>query len=148
MEEQMMRLFELAYACKIYGASFDLALSNFRNDVQPKFNVKNADHRNRLLKWLNDWGCRHLAKDYHSVASQALLDWTRTQRFAKMPLRNISLLQLSDANIRSIQECFDDLATRIASQRNTRRGPVQVHFGSTATAKTLFSAIEAQRDLR
>jgi hypothetical protein len=134
-----MRLFELTYACRIYGAGFDSALSRFRNDVRPQLDIENADHRNRLLKWLNDWGCRHLAKEHHSIASNALLAWARTQCFANMPPRNITLLQLSNADINAVRECFDDLAARIASERNTNRGVVQVSFGPTAAAKTLYA---------
>jgi hypothetical protein len=135
----MMCLFELAYACKIYGLGFDAALSRFRNDVGPQFDIENADHRMRLLKWLNDWGCRHLAKEHHSMASNALLAWAQTQCFARMPPRNTGLLQLSSDNIEAVRECFDDLAVRIASQRKTKRGVVQVSFGPTATAKTLYA---------
>jgi len=116
-----------------------LALSRFRNDVRPQLDIKNPDHRNRLLKWLNDWGCRHLAKEHHPIASSALLAWAGTECFAKMPPRSATLLQFSNTDFQSVSACFDDLAARIGSERKTKRGVVQVRFGPTATAKTLYS---------
>ncbi len=114
-----MRLFQLAYACGIYGVGFDSALSRFRCDVGPQFDIGDAVHRMRLLKWLNDWGCRHLAKTQHSMVSDALFAWAQTQCFAEMPSRNTPLLQLSNADIDAVGKCFDDLATRVAVERKT-----------------------------
>jgi len=71
-----MKLHELAYACPLYAAftDFDKSIIEFRRVASPALDLGNAAHRKALLKWLNSWGCRQFAKDYHPMASRALME--------------------------------------------------------------------------
>ena len=71
-----MRLHELACACPLYAAftDFDKSIMEFRSVASPALDLGNAAHRKALLKWLNSWGCMHLAKHYHSMAPRALME--------------------------------------------------------------------------
>jgi len=69
-----VRLFQLAYACRLYGefTDFDATYERFLSVTHPSFDVLNASHRKALFKWLNAWGCRQFAVDYHGLASENL----------------------------------------------------------------------------
>ena len=73
-----MRLFELAYACRLYAhlAGFDRPLQDLRTAVGPVLDPTTAEHRVALFKWLNAWGCRQFAIAHHaSTASESLVEW-------------------------------------------------------------------------
>ena len=74
-----MKLFELAYACRLYGqlADYDASLKRFRDLVAPSLEPSEAKHRAALFVWLNSWGCRQFARDHHATtASDSLVRWT------------------------------------------------------------------------
>jgi hypothetical protein len=70
-----MRLFELAYACRLYKQSTgnDGAIREFQQQVGPDPDLANVQHRAAILRWLNDWGCRQFAVEHHPTASESLL---------------------------------------------------------------------------
>ena len=78
-----MRLYALAYACRLYAAlgDFDSSIKKFRRLTRPAFDVANPAHRRALFEWLNSWGCRQFAKSYHQMASKALVEWA--ERYLK-----------------------------------------------------------------
>jgi hypothetical protein len=72
-----MRLAELAFACYIYGrmTDYDSSYYRFRRETNPQLDLKNNHHRIALIKWLNGWGCRQFALDYHGLASEEIHSW-------------------------------------------------------------------------
>ncbi len=72
-----IRLYGLAYACRLYGTftEFDSSIKEFRRETAQTVDLENQAHRKALLVWLNSWGCRQFAKEYHRMASEALLEW-------------------------------------------------------------------------
>jgi hypothetical protein len=112
-----MLLYELAYACRIYAATFDTALENFRKAVAPQLNPENPDHRSALLKWLNQWGCRQFIKRDHPRASTAILRWWQQQQFQNLPPRTITLAALADSDLDALQNAYGALVPRVAATR-------------------------------
>jgi len=54
-----MRLHELAFACRVYGAltGDDSSLAKLQKATGGKLDPHNPTHQDILFKWLNDWGC-------------------------------------------------------------------------------------------
>src|SRR3954471_19917458 len=72
-----MRLYELAYCCRIYAhmTEYDVALERLRDKTGDRIDLTQAEHRTGVLRWLNAWGCRHLALQDHAMAAAALEEW-------------------------------------------------------------------------
>lgn len=133
-----MLLYELAYACRIYAATFDAALTRFRSAVDPMLDLENSNHRGALLEWLNKWGCRQFAKNDHRRASQELVDWWRQQRADALPRRGISWTDLSGQYIDIIEGAYRTLVASIASVRRRKSVDYEVRFGPAGAAKILY----------
>jgi hypothetical protein len=133
-----MLLYELAYACRIYGATFDEALRRFRSSVEPLLDLENGDHRAALLKWLNKWGCRQFAKKHHGSASREILDWWVEQRRDSLLRRDIAWTDLSNESLDNIEDAYRRLTARIASVRTRKSVEYQVTFGPAGAAKILY----------
>lgn len=135
------RLSELAFACYIYGrmTDYDSSYQDFLRTTNHMPDLKRAEHRTALIDWLNKWGCRQFAKDYHSLASQQIEAWH--QRFSNSLFpTDRTLLQLSDEDISVVEAAYGALAERTASMRKTRGGTESViMIGPTGAAKVLFA---------
>jgi hypothetical protein len=95
------------------------------------------DHRLTLLKFLNDWGCRPLAVDWHWLAAAKLECWYCGARERLNGLRG-ALSPLDDASRRDLADVFDQLSRPIAARKMSKGREVLVSYGPTAAAKTLF----------
>jgi len=127
-----VKLFELAYACRLYRQiGTDKYCEKLRESTGGKVNLQKAEHREALLEWLNSWGCRI---EYSPAARNALRAWWRASSEC-LPSEDASLTDMSDDHLKrltgSIATTFGDLCKRPASARRK--------FGATATAKALFA---------
>jgi hypothetical protein len=136
-----MKLSELAFSCYIYGrmTDYDSSYIQFLEKINPKLDLNIEKHRLALLKWLNDWGCRQFAIDYHDHASEEIRKWYQgvgTQLFSI----DKKLLDLSEGDLAFVRTTYADLVNRTASMRTSRSGnKSRVGFGPTGTAKILFA---------
>jgi len=132
--------FHLACACYMYESMTDYArsLDRFRQKVGASLDLSQEDQRRALLKFLNDWGCRNLAKKWHGLASDVLAGWYADAK-VKLRLFDGSLAELDEAHLNDLVDVFDSLSTQIASKPTKKSGQVDVSFGPTATSKTLFA---------
>jgi hypothetical protein len=97
-----------------------------------------AAHREALLAWLRQWGCRHLRRADHVKSSRALLTWWR-RHSTDMPARDVTLDRLDPAGIASAGRAHAALAGSRAARRRHGDGEVDVAFGDTAAAKAMFA---------
>jgi hypothetical protein len=137
-----MRLFQLAYACKIYGGfrRFDAAYVAFLGVTGGTSNFSSKVHMNALLVWLRKWGCRQFALAPDDLAAESIPRWARRWE-SKLPGRSAALDRLSDADIEEAAAAFADLSRCLASKKRTRNGrQYDVHVGPTGAAKILFAA--------
>lgn len=136
-----MKLAELAFACYVYGrmTGYDSSYLQFLKETSPQLDLSNEQHRKALLNWLNDWGCRQFAIDYHGLASEEICNWYQDVGNQLFPLDR-TLLDLSDSDFTSVRTAYAKLVNRTASKRNLRGGgQAKVEFGPTGTAKILFA---------
>ena len=136
-----MKLSNLAFACYIYSrmTDFDSSYEKLLSTTQPQLDFHSEEHVSMLLEWLNAWGCRQFAKDYHGLAAQELAEWYDTignQIFDK----DKALLELSDQDLNLVDRAYGSLINKTASMRRTAAGnSVRVEVGPTGAAKILFA---------
>lgn len=140
VSEEPISLGSLAYACNVYDAMTDFGSSfrEFQRRVHGKPDLDDPDHRRALLKWLNAWGCRHLALACHDNVSNELAAWHTFAR-DRLPGSADRLANMNDGVLEKFAELFGHLSSLPAREgdRNGRRFPIS--FGPTAASKTLFA---------
>jgi hypothetical protein len=118
---------------------YDSSYLHFLEKTKPQLDLNSEQHRVTLLKWLNDWGCRQFAVDYHGLASEEIRIWFQGVGNQLFPLDKM-LLDLSDSDLASVRAAYAELVNRTASMRASRSGgKSRVEFGPTGTAKILFA---------
>jgi hypothetical protein len=95
-------------------------------------------HRDAVLTWLRQWGCRHLRVADHARSSRALLAWWRAHA-SDLPAPTATLERLSPAALARAGRAQAALAGRVAARRRHGDGEVDVVFGDTAAAKAMFA---------
>lgn len=132
--------FDLACACYLYESMTDYArsLDRFHGKFGAALDLSREDHRLALLKFLNDWGCRNLAKEWHGLASKELDRWYSGARDL-LRLPDGSPASLDVTRLGGLARVFNSLSNRIASKPTKKGKAVRVSFGPTATSKSLFA---------
>jgi hypothetical protein len=137
-----MRLFELAYACHLYGeppnSRYDTAYSRFLAATKPVFDILDHRHRRALLAWLNSWGCRQFARKFHDQASEHLRNWAQ-ENLTHLPPTGSSLLTLTDVDFVNAGVLYASLRNLQASIRQRSGNSYPVTFGPIGAAKILFA---------
>jgi len=132
--------------CKlaVAGVMFDSltpynnSLALFRTATGDSIDLANSEHRNALLKWLNDWGCRHLSEDQHRVASQSILNWYQTN-CATLFNNQKPLWELKKHEIETVAHAYGSLKDKIGARRTHYNNDSKIHIGATAASKILFA---------
>jgi hypothetical protein len=80
MNYENVTLYKLALASTMYNSltPFNYSLGLLNSTTGGSIDLTNSAHRIFLMKWLNDWGCRHLSEDQHDVASNSIFNWYQT----------------------------------------------------------------------
>ncbi len=135
-----MILAELAFACFIYSilTDYDSAYLLFLQATNNSPDLSIDEHRMALLRWLNNWGCRQFALDYHQQASEEIFSWHNEYSSNLFPVDR-DLWELTETDLSLVSEAYESLSNRIASYRTTQRNSVPVSFGPTGAAKILFA---------
>jgi len=135
-----MNLCDLALACSMYDAlmPFNTSLRLLKSDTAKDIDLLNPDHHASLLKWLNDWGCRHLSKKSHPIASKAILDWYNQEGIKLFPIGK-ALWELDNQEIASAVYAYGSLKERIGAHRTRGGKRLQIDIGPTAASKILFA---------
>ena len=142
-EGDMMKLSDLAFACHVYRGmtDYDASYVQLREQTNDHPDLSDEQHRTALLNWLNDWGCRQFAIDYHEHASTQLQQWYSAFS-GRLPGLTADLWTLGNDEIIRACEAFEDLSHRIASWRwrdRQRIVKLEVQVGPTGAAKVLFA---------
>jgi hypothetical protein len=135
-----MRLYELAYGCRIYGelTGFDRSIQKFRRSVHPQLDPYDDGHAQALFDWLNDWGCRQFSVAHHmTVASPSLRRWSDIW-MAKLPDADVQIDQLTALDLDGIAAAYGDLVGAAAGYRDHKTGALsEVKYGATGASKAL-----------
>lgn len=136
-----MRLFELAYGCRLYAdlTTYDASLEKLRS-LAEQVDPFDEEHRSVLFDWLNDWGCRQFAKEHHATtASTSLMTWS-DHWLKRLPAFDEQLSEMLDVELSECVAAYDALKECPASLKSRPGGRTStVRFGPTGAAKTLFA---------
>lgn len=135
-----MNLCDLALACSMYDAltPFNVSLRRLKKCTAGGIDLSNPAHRVFLLNWLNDWGCRHLSKKNHDIASSAILDW-HNQEEVKLFSAGKALWELSDQEMATAAAAYSALKDRTGACPTRGGQELQISIGPTAASKILFA---------
>ena len=140
MNHDNVTLCELALASTMYDCltpfnySFGLLNSATGNNID----LTNLAHCTSLVEWLNDWGCRHLSKGHHKVASRSILSWYQANGATLFPNRK-QLWDLEDQELEVTATAYGSLKGRTGAWRICGERKLEVHIGATAASKILFA---------
>jgi len=135
-----LNLYELAFTCYVYNffTSFNQTYKDLQKNTKDSVDLRQETHRKDLIVWLNKWGCRQFALDYHQEASGELLAWYKEGHVEKLPISK-NLWDLNDQELNQVGEIFDALACKIASKVIRDKKLISKSFGSTGASKILFA---------
>jgi len=117
---------------------YNTSLGNFRSATGDSLDLATQEHRRVLLKWLNDWGCRHLSKEQHQIASRSISEWYRWDCGILFSYKS-PLWQLKDQEIETAVNAYGSLKDRTGARRSRDGNESEVHIGPTAASKILFA---------
>jgi len=117
---------------------YNTSLVTFRQDTDHKLDLASEGHRDLLLVWLNAWGCRHLSKDSHGVASRNILEWYQRYRTTLFS-DETPLWHLADQEIKAAADAYGSLKNRLGARRPRHGNQMKVPIGPTAASKILFA---------
>ena len=136
-----MKLGDLAFTSYIYErmGDYDRSYKRFLNSSRPEIDLNSDLHLMALLKWLNEWGCRQFAKEYHELAAKEIKEWYY-EYYPHLISRDATILSLTDVDIQLVERAFSGLVEKTACYRKLPGERLsRVEVGPTGTAKILFA---------
>jgi hypothetical protein len=133
-------LCKLALASTLYDSltPFNRSLGRLSKATGGSMDLTNPQHCIYLLKWLNDWGCRHLSEDQHDVASNSILKWCQAYS-ASLFTNEKPLWDLSAVDLEITSHSYGSLKDGIGAWRARGKSKRKVRIGPTAASKILFT---------
>lgn len=124
-----MKLYELAYACRLYRevAQFDLAYCEMRKALGQNPDLASQAQLDGLMQFLNDWLCR-IPEKYFPCLKERLRQWALLW-IPQLPNAATEIRSLNDADRAQIADSYGELLKLGAG----------LHFQDTAAAKTLHA---------
>ncbi|MEA3225029.1 MAG: hypothetical protein U9Q07_03700, partial [Planctomycetota bacterium] len=121
---------ELAVACYIYKIVTKDVDNNdsheqFRQATKSSPDLCKKKHRKALLEFLNKYGCRHIGRDSHKMASEKIQCWYK-KYCKKLPQEEERLWELKDEKLQSYDKLHSTLSELVVA---CRRDEVKVKMG-------------------
>ena len=117
---------------------YNASLGDFKSTTGDRLDLLIEEHRDALMHWLNAWGCRHLSRDQHQVASKGILDWCQNN-CATLFSDETPLWQLEDQEIDIAANAYGSLKDMIGARHYGHGNKLEAHIGPTAASKILFA---------
>jgi hypothetical protein len=133
-------LCKLAIASTMYDSltPFNYSLGRLNKATGGSIDLTNPEHRIALIKWLNDWGCRHLSKEHHEVASHSISNWYQVDG-ASLFTNEKPLWDLGDNELEMAANAYGSLKDKTGARRVRSGREEEVPIGETAASKILFA---------
>ena len=140
MNYENVTLCKLALASAMYDSltPFNYSLALLNKATGDSIDLTNPEHRIALIKWLNDWGCRHLSEEQHEVASHSILNWYQVDG-ASLFTNEKPLWDLGDHELEVAANAYGSLKDSMGAWRVRGGRKLEVHIGATAASKILFA---------
>lgn len=139
-DAEHLTLCDLALSSAMYDSllPYNDSLRSLRKATENRIDLDNPDHCAHLVKWLNDWGCRHLSKAHRETTARAILGWHRQAR-KRLFQQTKTVCELDDHDLSEAVEAYGSLKDRVVAQRDRGAETSDVHMGPTAASKVLFA---------
>ena len=139
ISQKTFGLFEVAYSCRLYEqlTGYDVSLKRLRATAPEGIDLFRSDHRDAVLKWLREWGCRQFAISYNELSSSQLLEWAETW-VARLPDTKTNLVDLDETELSNCTSAYADLWVRPASYSHKGSTEILKTFGPVGGAKALY----------
>ena len=134
-----MNLYELAFISYVFNnlTDFNDSFNRFLDATKNSPDLTIIEHRKALLKWLNQWGCRQFALDYHDTVSEHLKNWY--QKYINyLPIKSKNIWELEEKNYNLIITAYSALIKIVASQKLRDGRCIKTTVGPTGTSKIFF----------
>ena len=116
----------------------DRAIQRLLLRTEGRVDLRQADHQVAVIEWLRGWGrCRHLRRADTRKTVDMLASWWEACE-AVLPSVEATLTTLDEQDFIGVELAYDALAAAPAASRAAKDRVLDVHFGDTAAAKTLF----------
>ena len=140
MNYKDVTLCKLALASTLYDSltPFNRSLGRLDKATGSSIDLTNPEHRIALIKWLNDWGCRHLSEDQHDVTSNSILKWYQVDG-ASLFANEKPLWNMEDGELEIAARVYGSLKDKTGAWRVRCGSKREVHIGPTAASKILFA---------
>ena len=140
MNYENVTLCKLAIASTMYDSlmPFNHSLGRLNKATGGSIDLTNPAHRLSLMEWLNDWGCRHLSKDQHHVASNSISNWYQVDG-ASLFTNEKPLWDLGNHELEVAAHAYGSLKDKTGARRVRGGKKLEVHIGETAASKILFA---------
>lgn len=103
-----------------------------------QLNLNSKEDQERILKFLNDWGCRQFKRENHKEAAESLKNWFSKFEF-DLPNQSLTLIEHSEKKLYSYKTLFNDLMNSYASTKINGKKSIINRVGPVGAAKTLFA---------
>lgn len=118
--------------------SYNDSFTRLNESIQGSLDLTNSKHRQHLLNWLNDWGCRNLSEEYHNIASDNIQRWY-LQAGTHLFSSEKPLWILNDNDLEIASDAYGYLKDKTGAWRMRGQSKHEVHIGPTAASKILFA---------
>lgn len=140
IDYEHLTLCDLALSSTMYNSltPYNDSLRSLKSVTGNSIDLNNSNHRTFLVKWLNDWGCRHLSKRYHETTATAILDWYK-QSGTRLFRKTKTIWDLDDHDLSGATEAYGSLKDKKVARRDRGTKTSDMHMGPTAASKILFA---------
>ena len=137
---ESVNLCDLALACSMYNSltSFNVSLGDLKEKTDDSIDLTKLCHCTHVVEWLNKWGCRHLSKKSHDIASSAILDWYNQEGMKLFPIGK-ALWELDNQEMATVITAYGSLKDRAGACPIRGGKKLQIDIGPTAASKILFA---------
>ncbi len=137
---ERVALRDVAVACYLFNTftSYNRSLETLRVATDGQIDLSLSSHRMAVLEWLNDWGCRHLAKDQHEVASESIREWYEEEASLLQPASQ-QLWTVEDVQLAQAASVYASLKNRMGAHVTRQKEQYDAPIGPTAASKVLFA---------
>ena len=135
-----MYLYEIEFISYIFNnvTDFNNSYNYFVNATENSPDLTNPKHRRALLKWLNQWGCRQFALNYHSIVSDHLMEWY-IKYIDNLPTPTKNVWELKESDYDLIVPAYNVLVKIVASKKQRDGKYIEATVGPTGTSKIFYA---------